>query len=134
MDVSKLRGNGLLWDTVPVLEAMEQEKDAQGNYILRTNSRFVKKLYSSNCCVLEAIMFATGASRSDLKLSHVSHKQGLSLHELTVALRATPYSLYSWQALVRASGRCKRGRDGDERRRTLTGMLIRHIPSLPLLR
>lgn len=53
IDVSKLKGTGVLWERVSVLKPMPQQPDAQGNYLYRTNSHYMRKLRAAKHCVLE---------------------------------------------------------------------------------
>ena len=53
IDVSKLRGCGLDWEQVKDLPPLEQTRDEQGNFLFRTNSRYMRKLRHGRHCMLE---------------------------------------------------------------------------------
>ena len=61
IDMSDTYGTKLLWEHVKVLEPLEQKADSRGCILLRTNSTSIVKLRKAKHCILEAILFATGA-------------------------------------------------------------------------
>lgn len=67
------------------------------------------------------MIFATGDDLDKLNLRGFDpHVEGIPLHEVTVRLRKSPWALYGWQALAKAAGAPKRGRDGAARRAHIT--------------
>ena len=63
IDYSLLANGRLGWDKVEMLQPLQQPLDARGRVRLRTNMRTARKLNNSHCCLLEAIIFATGESK-----------------------------------------------------------------------
>ena len=120
LDMSKNHGHSMLWEHVIVLEPLHQQQaDGRGFIRFRTNARFVRKLrnrtllllircltlmHVTNCdwagsaglCMLEALLFATGSTLSQLNCLGMQpvNGHGLAVRHVQNRLQGkTPFEL-----------------------------------------
>ena len=130
LDISKEGSKKLDWDSVTKLSPLVPfpTPSARGMIRYRTNSHFMRRYRYGRRCIVEALVFATGMSASELNLTGFNgsqYDQGIELKEVSERLQASngpPFELMQ----VRSDGSTCGGAGGRRNRnsavkRTLDG-------------